>query len=235
MTPSSYVDGVSRLAILGGTGAQGLGLALRFAAAGEAVVIGSRVAERAQEAAAKVRAAVRGASVEGRENVEAAALADRVVLALPVEGIEPFLERGAAQLAGKVVIDAMVPLTVKNRVAELEAVAGAPSVSELVQTRVPSARVVCAFKNVPSDELQDLAHPVPSDVLLCGDDELARREVASLVEQVPGLRAVDTGPLRLARYVEGLTALLVSLNIRHKTLTSIEIVGLERTRTAGAA
>jgi 8-hydroxy-5-deazaflavin:NADPH oxidoreductase len=76
---------------------------------------------------------------------------------------------------------------------------------------------------------------VPSDVLLCGDDELARREVARLVEHIPGLRAIDTGPLRLTRYVEGLTALLVSLNIRHKTLTSIEIVGLERSRTAGAA
>lgn len=235
MTPSGYVDDVSRIAILGGTGAQGLGLALRFAAAGEAVVIGSRVAERAQEAAVKVRTAVRNATVEGRENVAAAAIADRVVLTLPVEAIEPFLAEGGEELAGKIVIDAMVPLTVKRRVAELEPVAGAPSVSELVQARVPTARVVCAFKNVPSDELQDLAHPVPSDVLLCGDDELARREVARLVEHIPGLRAVDAGPLRLARYVEGLTALLVSLNIRHKTLTSIEIVGLERSRTAGAA
>jgi len=226
---------VSRIAILGGTGAQGLGLALRFAAAGEAVVIGSRVAERALEAAARVRAAVRNATVEGCENVAAAALADRVVLTLPVEGIVPFLADGAAQLAGKIVIDAMVPLTVRKRVAELEPVVGAPSVSELVQMRVPSARVVCAFKNVPSDELQDLAHPVPGDVLLCGDDELARCEVARLVELIAGLRAVDAGPLRLARYIEGLTALLVSLNLRHKTLTSIEIVGLERTRRAGAA
>jgi len=226
---------VSRIAILGGTGAQGLGLALRFAAAGEAVVIGSRVADRALEAAARVRASVRNAAVEGHENVAAASLADRVVLTLPVEGIVPFLAAGAAQLAGKIVIDAMVPLTVRKGVAELEPVAGAASVSELVQLRAPSARVVCAFKNVPSDELQDLAHPVPSDVLLCGDDELARREVARLVEVIPGLRAVDAGPLRLARYIEGLTALLVSLNIRHKALTSIEIVGLERTRRAGAA
>lgn len=178
---------------------------------------------------------MRNAAVEGHENVAAASLADRVVLTLPVEGIVPFLAAGAAQLAGKIVIDAMVPLTVRKGVAELEPVAGAASVSELVQLRAPSARVVCAFKNVPSDELQDLAHPVPSDVLLCGDDELARREVARLVEVIPGLRAVDAGPLRLARYIEGLTALLVSLNIRHKALTSIEIVGLERTRRAGAA
>jgi NADPH-dependent F420 reductase len=208
------------LAILGGTGAQGLGLALRFAAAGEAIVIGSRVAERAQEAAAKVRAAVPEARVEGRENL------DRVVLTLPVEGLAPMLERAAGLLAGKLVIDAMVPLTVRKKVAELTAVEEAPSVSELVQSRAPDARVVCAFKNVPSDALHDLAHPVTGDVLLCGDDEAARREVASLVEHVPGLRPVDAGPLRLARYVEGLTALLVTLNIRHKALTSIAITGL---------
>jgi NADPH-dependent F420 reductase len=214
------------LAILGGTGAQGLGLALRFAAAGEAIVIGSRVAERAQEAAAKVRAAVPEARVEGRENLDAAGLADRVVLTLPVEGLAPMLERAAGLLAGKLVIDAMVPLTVRKKVAELTAVEEAPSVSELVQSRAPDARVVCAFKNVPSDALHDLAHPVTGDVLLCGDDEAARREVASLVEHVPGLRPVDAGPLRLARYVEGLTALLVTLNIRHKALTSIAITGL---------
>lgn len=231
-TPRRYAAGMSRIAILGGTGAQGLGLAMRFAAAGEAVVIGSRVAERAQEAAAKVRAAIADARVEGRENVEAAAAAERVVLTLPVEGLLPFLERGAAALAGKLVIDAMVPLAVRKRVAELEPIAGAHSVSELVQERVATARVVCAFKNVPSDSLHDLEHPVASDVLLCGDDEGARREVAALVERVPGLRAIDAGPLRLARYVEGLTALLVSLNIRHKALTSIAIVGLERGKGA---
>jgi 8-hydroxy-5-deazaflavin:NADPH oxidoreductase len=230
--PDRYGDAVSKLAILGGTGAQGLGLALRFAAAGEPIVIGSRVAERAQDAASKVRAAVPAAQVEGRENLDAAAVAERIVLTLPVEGLEPFLESGAALLAGKLIIDAMVPLMVRKRVAELTPVGGAASVSELVQTRVPAARVVCAFKNVPSDALHDLAHPVASDVLLCGDDEAARREVALLVDRVPGLRSVDAGPLRLARYVEGLTALLVSLNIRHKALTSIAITGLERGRTA---
>jgi NADPH-dependent F420 reductase len=217
---------VSTLAILGGTGAQGMGLALRFAAAGESIVIGSRVIERATEAAAKVRAAVPAAKVEGRENLDAAAIAERIVLVLPVEGLAAFLGAAGQHLAGKLVVDAMVPLTVRKRVAELTAVDDAPSVSELVQARVPGARVVCAFKNVPSDALQDLGRTLAGDVLLCSDDEAARREVATLVEHVPGLRPIDAGPLRLARYVEGLTALLVSLNIRHKALTSIAIVGL---------
>lgn len=219
---------MSKLAILGGTGAHGMGLALRFAAAGESIVIGSRVLERARDAAAKVRAKVPAARVDGRENLDAAELADRVLLVLPVEGLVPFLDAGAKHLAGKLVIDSMVPLTVEKHVAEIVEVAGAPSVSELVQGRVPSARVVCAFKNVPSDALHDLGSTLASDVLLCTDDEEARREVARLVELVPGLRPVDAGPLRLARHVEGLTALLVTLNIRHKALTSIEIVGLER-------
>ena len=203
-----------------------MGLALRLARAGEKVVVGSRVAERALDAAAKVRAAVPGADVEGRENLDAVAAADRVVMTLPVDGLSAFLDRAAPQLAGKLVIDAMVPLTVRHRVAELTSVDGAPSVSELVQQRVPGARVVCAFKNVPSDALQDLSRALESDVLVCGDDDAARADVGALVGRIPGLRAVDTGPLRLARYVEGVTALLVSLNIRHKALTSIAIVGL---------
>ena len=210
-----------------------MGLALRFAVAGESIVIGSRVPERARDAAAKVRAAVPGARIDGRENLDAAASAERVVLVLPVDGLEAFLERAAAHLAGKLVIDAMVPLQVRKRVAELVAVAGAASVSELVQLRVPTARVVCAFKNVPSDALQDLARPLESDVLLCSDDDDARREAATLVEHVPGLRPIDAGPLRLARYVEGLTALLVSLNIRHQALTSIVVVGLEHGMSPG--
>ena len=226
MPLSRYVGAVSKLAILGGTGGQGFSLALRFAAAGEPIVIGSRSAERAAEAAAKVRAAVPRAQVEGLENVAAAALAERVVLTLPVEGLDAFLDRGGSQLAGKLVIDAMVPLVVRKRVAELETVAGAPSVTELVQGRVPQARVVCAFKNLPSEALHDLSRTLASDVLLCGDDEAARREVAVLVEHVPGLRAIDAGPARLARYVEGLTALLVSLNLRHRAQTSIAVTGL---------
>ena len=219
---------MNALAILGGTGAQGMGLALRLAAAGEAIVIGSRSLERAQDAAAKVRAAVPQADVEGRENLDAAAQASRILLVLPVDGLDAFLDQAAAHLADKLVIDAMVPLMVKKRVAELVAVAGAPSVSELVQLRAPAARVVCAFKNVPSDALQDLSRTLASDVLLCSDDDAARAEVAVLVEHIPGLRPVDAGPLRLAHYVEGLTALLVTMNIRHKALTSIAIVGLER-------
>ena len=100
--------------------------------------------------------------------------------------------------------------------------------SSLVTTPRIMARVVCAFKNVPSDALRDLSQGLEGDVLLCGDDPASREEVAGLVRHVPGLRPVDAGPLRLAHYIEGLTALLVSLNIRHKALTSIAIVGIGR-------
>jgi len=214
-------------AILGGTGAQGMGLALRLARAGERLVIGSRVAERARDAAAKVLVAVPDAEVEGRENLDAASAATRVVLVLPADGLDGFLDRAAPALDGKVVVDAMVPLAVRRRVAEITPVAGAPSVSELVRQRAPGARVVCAFKNVPSDALRDLERPLAGDVLLCADDEDARDEVAEMVRKMPALRPVDAGPLRLARHVEGVTALLVTLNIRHKALTSIAIVGLD--------
>jgi len=215
------------IAILGGTGAQGMGLALRLARAGERLVIGSRVLERARDAAEKVRAAVPDAQVEGRENLDAAVAAETVVLVLPVAGLEAFLERAAPVLAGKLVVDAMVPLAVRRRVAELVAISDAPSVSELIERRALGARVVCAFKNVPSDALRDLARPLAGDVLLCSDDDAARDRVAALVRKIPGLRPVDAGPLRLARYVEGVTALLVTLNIRHKALTSVAIVGLD--------
>lgn len=214
------------LAILGGTGAQGMGLALRFAVAGESIVIGSRAVERAADAAEKVRRAVPGAEVEGHENLDAIAAADRVVFVMPANGLSAFLDRAAGRLAGKLVVDAMVALDVKQRTAELVPLPGAPSVSELIQLRVPDARVVCAFKNVPSDALRDLGRPLAGDVLLCGDDAAARAEVAALVAKLPGLRPVDAGPLKLARYVEGITALLVSLNLRHKALTSVAILGL---------
>lgn len=205
-----------------------MGLALRLARAGERVVIGSRVVERAQDAAARVRAEIPDADVDGRENLDAAAAAERIVLVLPVEGLDAFLGRAAPHLAGKLVVDAMVPLVVARRVAELAPLEGAPSVSELVQRRVPEARVVCAFKNVPSDALRELARPLEGDVLLCSDDDAAREEAAALVRSMPDLRPVDAGPLRLARYVEGVTALLVTLNIRHRARTSIAVVGLDR-------
>ncbi len=215
------------LAFVGGTGPEGMGLALRLARAGEAVLIGSREPARALAAAEKIRAAVPGAQVEGAGNRDAVGRTDRVVLALPFRGLTAFLDGAAAALAGKLVIDVVVPLGVRAGVFELVPVPGAPSVGELIQRAAPTARVVSAFKNLSAERLADLATPLAGDVVLCGDDPQARAAVAALVQKLPGLRPIDAGPLANARYVEAITPLLLNLNRRHHALTSIQILGLE--------
>jgi hypothetical protein len=217
---------MSTLAFLGGTGPQGFGLALRFAAAGEPVVIGSRVAARAAAAAEAIRAAVAGARVSGCDNHEALARAGRVVITVPFAALTGFLQSTADGLAGKLVIDVTVPLAVRGSFVELVPVPGAASAGELTQLRAPRARVVSAFKNLPAEKLRDLSQPLEGDVVLCGDDASARAEVAGLVALLPGLRAVDAGGIANARYLEAITALLVNLNRRYGARTSIAVLGL---------
>jgi 8-hydroxy-5-deazaflavin:NADPH oxidoreductase len=214
------------LAFVGGTGPEGRGLALRFAAAGEAVLIGSRERARAERVAADIAAAVPGARVGGVDNRDAIAASDRIVLALPATALPGFLDGAAAALAGKLIIDVMVPLTIEHGIATLVPPRGAASIGELVQARVPTARVVSAFKNLSADVLADPAARLAGDVVLCGDDARARATVAALVARLRGLRAVDAGPLVNARYVEALTALLLNLNYRHHARTSVAILGL---------
>jgi len=217
---------MSRLAVIGGTGPQGVGLALRFAQAGEAVVIGSRSASRADDVARRIREAVPGAEVEGLENRGAIECCDRIVLTLPAAALPGFLEAARSHLAAKLVIDVAVPVVQRDGFFELAPLPGAPSAGELVQQAVPSARVVSAFKNVPAGRLQNLHAALEGDVVLCGDDATARAEVAALVAKLPGLRAVDAGRLANARYLEAITALLLNLNRKFKAQTSIAIVGL---------
>lgn len=214
------------LAFLGGTGPEGLGLAFRFAAAGEPVIVGSRVADRAAAAADRIRSAVPGARVEGHENMDALGRTDRVVLAFPFEGLPPFLAAAGGRLDGKLVIDVIVPLAFKLGFCEMAPVPGAASVGELIQVTVPGARVVSAFKNLPAKILGNLSIPMEGDVVLCGDDPRARAEVAELAAKIPGLRAVDAGKIKNSRYLESITALLVNLNRKHKAHTSITILGL---------
>lgn len=214
------------LAFLGGTGPEGLGLALRFAAAGAPVVIGSRVAERARATAKRITEIVAGARATGHENLHALARAERVFLTFPAAALGPFLEGARERLTGKLVIDVIVPLAVRGGFFELSPVSGAASVGELIQAAAPAARVVSAFKNLSAEKLRDLAAPLEGDVVLCGEDGAARAEVAALVALLPGLRAVDAGRMANARYVEAITALLLNLNRRHKARTSIRILGL---------
>jgi NADPH-dependent F420 reductase len=218
---------MSPLGFVGGTGPEGLGLALRLAAAGEAVMIGSRVAERADRAAARIRERVPGARASGHANAEVLAGADRIFLTLPFHGLPGLLDAAPDGLAGKLVVDVIVPLVLRAGFFEIATVPGAPSVGELIQQRLPAARVVSTLKNLSAENLEDIPRRLEGDVLVCGNDPDARAEVAALVRLLPGLRAIDTEGIGNARYLEAITALLLNLNRRYRKRTSIAILGLE--------
>ncbi|GBD23565.1 hypothetical protein HRbin29_01232 [bacterium HR29] len=215
-----------RLAFVGGTGPEGLGLAMRFAAAGHAVAIGSRSPERGAEAAEKVRQRVPGAQADGGQNADIVADADVVFLTFPYEGQEPTLRAIADRLAGKIVCDVVAPLQfVKGKGAVAVDVPG-HSAAEEAAALLPGARVVSAFQNLAAEKLMELEHPLEADVIVCGDDAEAKQVVIGLANAIPGVRGIDGGALFNSRYVEMLTALLINLNRRHKTQTTIRIVGI---------
>lgn len=217
---------MSAIGIVGGTGPEGLGLALRWAAAGQELMLGSRVAARARAAAETVRAAVPGAVVDGAENHDVLACCERVVLALPFACLSGFLETAAPALAGRLVIDVTVPVRVEAGEFTLAPIEGAPSAGELIQRALPTARVVSTLKHLSAERLRALPDPLEGDVLVCGDNEAARRDVAALVALFPGVRTVDAGRLANGRYLDAITVLLLNLNRLHRARTSIAIVGL---------
>jgi NADPH-dependent F420 reductase len=205
------------IAILGGTGDQGLGLALRFGRAGRPVAIGSRVLDRAAAAAEKVREWVPGAEVEGFENREAAAKAPIVIVSVPFEHTSATVRAIREVLAPEQIVVSMgVPLaTAVGDAATRTIGVWQGSCAELIAAMVPrGVHVVSAFQNVSAHRLQALDDPVECDVVVSGAKE-ARQKVMALCDLVPGLRAVDGGPLANARIVESLTALLIGLNVRY--------------------
>jgi hypothetical protein len=220
---------MGRIAILGGTGPEGRGLGLRFALCGEEVVIGSRqttrAVESAQRASERLRAMGCSTPVSGAENQAAVRGADLVVIATPFAGVGALLPPLAASLAGMVVLDVVNPLIRVNNQFTVEQVP-AGSAAEAIQRLLPHSQVVSGFKNESAEELNDIAHPVEGDVVVCGDHAAARARVMALVERVPRYRAVDAGPLINARALEAVTALLLNLNRRHHAVTSIQILGL---------
>ena len=150
----------------------------------------------------------------------------RLVLTFPAGALPAFLDASAGGLAGKLVIDVLVPLAVDGRFFDVAPVPGARSAGELIQLRAPTARVVSAFKNLSADRLRDLPTPLEGDVLIAGNDPDARAEVAALARRLPQLRPVDCGRLANARFIEAITPLLLNLNRRHHARTSIGILGL---------
>ncbi|MCZ6782145.1 MAG: NADPH-dependent F420 reductase [Proteobacteria bacterium] len=206
------------IAILGGTGDQGLGLALRFAVAGRTVVIGSRQEAKARQAVKEVLEAVPGAAVSGYENAEATAKARTVILSVPFEHTAGTVKSIAEALReGQIVVSMGVPLaTAIGDGAARTVGVWQGSCAELVAALVPKGVVVVsAFQNVSAHRLRELDQPVECDVIVSGP-KAAREKVMALCPLVPGLRAVDGGVLANARIVEALTALMIGLNVRHK-------------------
>jgi NADPH-dependent F420 reductase len=217
------------IAILGGTGPAGTGLALRWARAGETIIIGSRSRERAEETAAKIRqAAGPNAKVSGEENAAACAATDLLVLTVPFEGQAALLKQlKTAFRPNSILIDATVPLAASvggrpSRALGVWQGSAAQATAELVPKGVS---VVAAFHNCSADLLNG-NDPIECDVIVCSDDPQATSAASELAVKIPGVRAIDGGKLENARIVEQITALLIGLNIRHKGHGGIRITGL---------
>jgi len=217
------------IAILGGTGPAGLGLALRLARAGETIIIGSRNAERAQEAAAKIKERLGGkADIIGQENSVACAAADLLALTVPFEGQAALLKQLKPSFKpGSVLIDCTVPLasSVGGRASRTLGVWQGSAAQQSAELVPKGVTVVAAFQNCSADRMYG-DNPVECDVIVCSDDPNATQLVCKLASKIPGLRAIDGGKLENAHIVEQITALLVGLNIRHKGHGGIRITGL---------
>lgn len=217
------------IAIIGGTGPAGMGLALRWARAGETIIIGSREAERARKAASAAQQRIGPhAKVSGMENSAACAAADILMLTVPFEGQASILKKlRSAMTAGSILIDATVPLAASvggraSRTLGLWQGSAAQQAAELVPEEVS---VVAAFHNLSAD-LMGGDDPLDCDVIVCSDDADAAQFTRELAAKIPGVRAIDGGKLENARIVEQMTALLIGLNFRHKGLAGIRITGL---------
>ena len=217
-----------RIGVIGATGPAGQAVAVQFAGIGEEVIVGSRSHERAAETVAALLGRWKGRdlSLTAGDNAHAAA-ADLVVLATPWEGVLSTVSEIGDALEGKIVISMvnaltrwgkqMIPLTVPTG-----------SIAAALALALPSSRVVGAFHHLPAEPWADLDHPLHADVLICADKRADAREVAALVDRLPGLRGIDAGGLGHALAIEALTATLIGINIRYKSHAAIRLTGLQK-------
>jgi NADPH-dependent F420 reductase len=215
-----------RIAILGGTGEQGPGLALRWAKAGEEVIIGSRQREKGEKVAAELNQELGKELLRGTDNVTAAAAAEIVVLTVPYSAHVNTLESVKEQLQGKIFVDVSVPLDPENA-RRVTMPATGSAAEEAQQVLGPAVKVVGALENVSAYILRDVNAAIDCDVLVCGDKD-ARPTVMQLVNKLGGgIRAINAGPLEAARQIEPITALLIRLNILNKVHSAgIRLTGL---------
>jgi 8-hydroxy-5-deazaflavin:NADPH oxidoreductase len=217
--------------IVGATGALGFGLALRLGGSGLPIVIGSRDAGRAHEAAARAVTRVPDGSFVGLPNHEAAREAEIVILSVPFRNQSETLTNLKEVLHdGQLLIDATVPLAaaVAGKATRTLGVWQGSAAQQAQEMAPQGVHVVSAFHTVSAAHLSDLEHDLDEDVLICGDRAEDKARVAELVEMIPGLRPVDCGPLEMARIVEQLTPLIISINVRNKARAGIKITGLHR-------
>jgi 8-hydroxy-5-deazaflavin:NADPH oxidoreductase len=216
-------------AIIGGTGPAGMGLALRWARAGDSIIIGSRDEQRAQVAAAAIQAKVGNhANISGKENSAACAAADILMLTVPFEGQATLLKQLKNSITpGSILIDATVPLAsgVGGRASRPLGVWQGSAAQQTAELVPKGVSVVAAFHNL-SAELLNGEESLDCDVIVCSDDPDAAQLTRELAAKIPGVRAIDGGKLENARIVENITALLIGLNIRHKGHAGIRITGL---------
>jgi 8-hydroxy-5-deazaflavin:NADPH oxidoreductase len=219
---------VDSVPIIGGTGALGFALALRLTSVGVPVVIGSRDPGRALEAAGRL-----GGGAEGLVNTEAAARGPIVLLCVPFRSQSETLTNLKNVLEpGQILVDATVPLAaaVSGRATRLLGVPQGSAAQQAQEMAPDGVEVVSAFHTISAPVCSDLEQELDEDVLIAGDSREAKRRVAALVRLIPGLRPVDCGRLELARYIEGITPLLISVNARNKTHAGIRLTGLEEPR-----
>ena len=221
---------MATIGFIGGTGPEGLGLAMRLALADDRVLIGSRRPERAEAAAQQVRDALaavgRTANAGGGVNREVVREADVIIVVVPFDGHEATLIDLRDDIGSKIVVDAAVPLEFVNGQPGVVAVEQG-SATEQAQALLPDARVVGAFHNLSARKLQALDDEMEGDVLITGDDAEAKRTVIEMVGRMPRLRPVDAGALVMSSFVEGITALILSINRRYKSNAAVQMVGIE--------
>lgn len=213
------------IAVLGGTGKEGSGLALRWAAAGLDVIIGSRQQEKAERVAAELNQRLGREAIRGMENRLAAEQARVAVLTVPYSAHEATLSHVKPALQGKVLVDVTVPLQ-PPAVNTVWLPPGRSATQEAQTLLGPEVRVVCAFQNISAAHLKDPDHVIDCDVLVCGDDPEAKAVAIALAEKA-GMRGLDAGPLANAVVVEGLTPVLIGINQRYKARgAGIRVTGL---------
>lgn len=222
-----------KIAVIGGTGDQGIGLALRFVKAGETVIIGSRDIKKAENTVDIIKNMLdsdEAKNVKGMTNEEAAAEGDIALLTVPLQAQMVTLRSIKDNLEGKILMDATVPLDgciggKPTRYIEVWQGSAAERSAEFLSSK--NVKVVSVFNNISAASLLNVNEDVECDTLISGDDVEAKKEVIALAEKIPGVKAIDCGPLENARIVEKITPLLINLNIRNKVkLAGIRITGL---------